>query len=100
MAAQRGQQFLYHGTDADLSPGDIVLPGDVVNAEYGGTPMDEAWATENLDDARGYGKNVYHVEHIEPPTLDVPKEFIEMNKGNNVYSSKKGFRVIKRHKDD
>jgi hypothetical protein len=88
-------QVLFHGTNAVLKPGDMVLPGDKVGAASAGTPMDEAWATENKEEAGDYGTNVYQVQHVEPPTSDVPKEFIEMNAGNNVYSSKKGFRVVK-----
>ena len=91
-------QILFHGSDAMLKPGDIVLPGNKVGAISAGTPMDEAWATENQEDAADYGSNVYQVQHIEPPSSGVPKEFREMNAGNNVYSSKKGFRVVKQVK--
>lgn len=91
-------QVLFHGTSAALKPGDTVLPGDKVGADYGGTPMDEAWVTENLEDASDYGPRVYQVQHIEPPTSDVPQEFLDMNAGNNVYSSKVGFKVIKQVK--
>lgn len=91
-------QIIFHGTSAVLKPGDIVLPGDKVGAASAGTPMDEAWATEDRDEAADYGPNVYQVQHLEEPDADggIPKEFREMNAGRNVYSSKKGFKVVKK----
>lgn len=93
-----GQQFapLFHGTDADLPTNGMVLPGDKVGAASAGTPMDEAWATENLEDAKHYGKNVYEVAHVHPPSEDTPNWWRKENTGNNVYSSKVGFKILRK----
>ena len=48
-----GKQFkLYHGTDARLSPGDIVRPG--------------SWGTYSKNVAGYHGAYVYHVESVHP----------------------------------
>jgi hypothetical protein len=56
---------LYHGSNADLSPGDQIEPGHAGNFV---SRMSQVYATtqpepdESYKGARGYGKNVYGVQ--------------------------------------
>lgn len=69
---------LFHGTNADLNPGDLVEPRtDGV-----------AWASTNREVAAGYGSKLYHVEPAEDTTRHpgAAKEF-------GIHHSRIGFKV-------
>ena len=73
---------LFHGTDANLKPGDIVTPQE---------DEDYAFATNDPHFASDYGR-VYKVEPIDKEDLvDYKHDDAEATH----YMSKKGFRVIK-----
>jgi hypothetical protein len=114
MAIEPGAQF-YHGTHIDLNPGDIIQPRDTTGANPNFDPEpdfnqgDRAYATDHPASALFYGFNsaernnkngaydakVYQVEPVDPEDLDYDRGG-SIVKGN-AYSSKKGFKVIKRH---
>ncbi len=57
---------LYHGTDAVLSPGDVLVPGQEIG-QNNWPGMDNnwgVWLTPHPDVAAGYGPRVYEVEPI------------------------------------
>lgn len=85
---------LYHGTSALLNPGDMVLPGVQVGDTKRKVPLNEAWATENIDIAGRYGPNIYHVEYVTEPDHGVEDWYLTLNAGNNIYSSATGFKVL------
>lgn len=84
---EAGSGKFYHGTSETLAVGDHVLPPtdprnvspkaqwsrswaeeqDDFNDEDREPYHEEmAWATTNLETAKGYGNNVYQVEHLDP----------------------------------
>jgi hypothetical protein len=69
---------LFHGTEADLNPGDLVEP----------RTDNIAWASTNRDVASSYGSKVYEVE---------PSEDIQRHRGAakefGIYHSNIGYRV-------
>jgi hypothetical protein len=70
---------LFHGSEHDFQPGDMVEP----RSDWG-----TAWASTNKDVAKGYGSKVYEVE---------PAEDIQRHRGAakefGIYHSKIGYRV-------
>lgn len=69
---------LFHGTDADLNPGDLVEP------RHDGL----AWASTNREVAAGYGSKVYSVE----PAEDIHRHPGAMKK-YGIHHSRIGFKV-------
>ena len=114
MAIEPGPQF-YHGTHVDLNPGDIIQPRNTMKdakpnfrPEPGFNQGDRAYATDNPASALFYGINsaevnkrgfhaakVYHVEPVDHKDLETDKEGSIVN--GNAFSSRSGFRVVKRH---
>lgn len=90
---------LYHGTTADLNPGDIIEPrGNWINGKYSTEPEDRrAYASGDPDEAREWGAKkggkakVYRVAYQPDetpnrvPDTDAPR-----------YTSRQGFKVIER----
>ena len=113
MAIEPGPQF-FHGTHVDFNPGDLIQPRDAVKAnpnfkpEPGFNQGDRAYATDNPASALFYGINsaevnkrgfhaakVNHVEPVDHKDLETDKEGSIVN--GNAFSSRSGFRVVKRH---
>jgi len=84
----RGPQFLYHGTDADLEPEDMVTPQGT--SKDGAEGYGWAFATPDSEYAAEHGKNVYLVEGTGDEQVHPDNE--------EAVVSKKGFRVVKRHR--
>ena len=92
----RSEEFhgarLFHGTDAELNPGDIVEP----RANY--RTLREAYATDNIRNARYFGEHVYEVapvdpsEHLGPNWMDQYDDEPRMRE----YTSSKGFTVVRK----
>lgn len=116
MAIKPGSQF-YHGTHLDFNPGDLIQPRDVTGANPNFDPEpdfnhgDRAYAADHSAAALFYGihsaeKNkkgvkeakVYHVEPLDHDDLEWDDEGSIIL--GNAYSSKSGFRVVKRHGND
>ena len=114
MAIEPGPQF-FHGTHVDFNPGDVVRPRAATGAnpnfdpEPGFNAEDRAYASDHPASALFYGVNsaernnkngaydakVYHVEPIDHKDIELDKEgSVIMGKA---FSSKSGFRVVKRH---
>lgn len=57
----------YHGTNADLPVGTIVLPGDELGKTTwpGMDASDVVWMHDNPEWAARYGQHVYEVEPLE-----------------------------------
>jgi hypothetical protein len=74
----RNNADFYHGTEADLNPGDLVEP----------RTEGIAWASTNRDVAASYGSKVYHVEPAEDTKRQpgAAKEF-------GIHNSRIGFKV-------
>jgi hypothetical protein len=111
-----GPQFedLYHGTNLEFNPGDLILP----RAETGAQPTFDPEPGFNLDDrayasthpasahfyavnatqraGQSYDENkIYKVEPVDPSDVELDDEgSIIMGKA---VRSKKGFKVIRRH---
>lgn len=122
MAIDVSRQFshwapLYHATDADLKPGDVIEPGAAAGrtGPVMSLPSSEAFAAESPQEASGYGPKTYRVAHIDDPYKDIPEKKGDLhepwgadkqteawanNRGNNVVSSTRGFRVIGRLEDE
>ena len=114
MAIKPGSQF-YHGTHLDFNPGDLVQPREVTGANPNFDPEpdfnqgDRAYVADHPASALFYGVNsaeknnkngaydakVYQVEPVNPKDLEWDDEGSMIT--GNAYSSKSGFRVIKRH---
>jgi hypothetical protein len=116
MAIEPGPQF-YHGTHVDFNPGDVVKPRAATGAnpnfdpEPGFNEEDRAYASDHPASALFYGVNstqrnslgfddakVYHVEPIDPKDVELDKEGSVIM--GNAFSSKSGFRVVKRHEHE
>lgn len=117
MAIKPGSQF-YHGTHLDFNPGDIIQPRAATGANPNFDPEpdfnqdDRAYATDHPASALFYGVNsaernnkngaydakVYHVEPLDHEDLE-PDEEGSIIMGN-AFSSRSGFRVVKRHGND
>lgn len=69
---------LFHGTDADLNPGDTVEP----------RTDGLAWASTNREVAASYGSKVYHVE----PSEDIKRQ-PGAAKEFGIHNSRIGFKV-------
>lgn len=56
------QQF-FHGTPADLKPGDRVVPGDAIGTKHMGSDSDSSrvWISTNAYRAGAYGHRIYEV---------------------------------------
>lgn len=93
---ERGQQFpeeLFHGTNVDLSEGDIIEP----RTGKSWATDDAAWAEIFANDAVSLNKGsgsprIYVVTPIDHSDVETHKY-----PGRNAYSSKTGFRVLRRH---
>jgi hypothetical protein len=124
MAIEPGPQF-YHGTSANFNPGDIIQPREVTGAKPNFDPEPEekheinrpefnsgsvAYATDTPDSALFSGSvsaqnaklhsreaKVYQVEPMNHE--DVSPNVEGSIWGVKAFSSKSGFRVVKRHGD-
>lgn len=66
---QGGQ--LYHGSSAELAPGDMVEPGHPANLGAGRPDRsDHVYAATTADIASAYGRHTYEVEPTGPTHLD------------------------------
>lgn len=92
---------LYHGTTADLNPGDIIEPrGNWINGKYSTEPDDRrAYASGSPDEAREWGAKkegkakVYRVAYQPDETPDrVP------DTDSPRYKSRQGFKVMEQEK--
>lgn len=116
MAIEPSPQFLYHGTNLNFEPGDQILPREVTGANPTFDPEDDGFnkgdrayaathpaaahfyavnATQRA--GQGYDDNkIYEVEPIDTDDVEPDDEgSIIMGKA---FSSKSGFRVVKRHR--
>lgn len=75
---------LFHGSDHEFNPGDVIEPRDMMTPNYG-----IAWASTNKDVASGYGKHLYQVE----PSEDIKRQ-AGTGKEFGIYNSETGFKVI------
>jgi len=89
-------QFLYHASDTDFKPGDVIKP---VNYNH-------AFATKDMSLAKEYGKNVYKVEPVDQEEADsVTSEEAAKWVGDmpedskSVVNSKKGFKVVSKESE-
>ena len=94
--AEPSRQFLYHASNTDFTPGDVVRP---VNYSH-------AFATKDKSFAKEYGKNVYKVEPVDHEEAnsytesDNSKWVGDMSEdAKSVVKSQKGFKVIDKDKD-
>lgn len=93
-------QILFHGTKAELNPGDIVeARGSYIEGKHGGSVYSTApehrlaFATPNKREAMDYGHNVYHVEyHGNETPEDLPMA------PSPRFISRQGFKVVKKIK--
>lgn len=87
-----GKQW-YHGTDADLSPGDRLRPASEIYP--GERPSHSLWdrvsITSDPDEAQNYGRRVYRVHPEGSPDLD--PEYAKTRTGWHVT----GARVLGEH---
>jgi hypothetical protein len=98
-------EHLFHGTTADLKPGDIIQPTQQVISE-----KKEAYATTEYSEAHSYARvraknrnalfgSVYEVEPLEnDTTLQKKQSMISDQRKKPIRTSEQGFRV-KRHVD-
>jgi hypothetical protein len=88
-----GEQFghlpIFHGTDATLKVGDVVKPAKQVGFKKHRSDGSSAWASENAEEAKTYGKNVYRVSHLEDPSMT-----IHNRSHPRTYGSTVGFKVV------
>lgn len=102
MAAEDNLSPMFHGTNANLKPGDIIKPS------YNGFKREtRAWATTSLGEAHSYAHarsqsrgamigSIYQVEPLEnDETLRKEKPVWGDQRTKPVRSSEKGFRVVK-----
>ena len=96
MAIEPSPQFLYHGTNAQLSEGDLIEP------RHGA-----AWATDDPVWAEMFSTDavILNPDAGETPTVYkvTPEDPSDVKKHNygperSSYSSGKGFRIVGRHK--
>lgn len=97
--AGRNEEFetgrLFHGSDADLKPGDIVeARGSYIDGNYSTAPEHRiAFASTNHNEAGDYGKHLYEVKYHED---EEPEAVPGM--GRSRFVSRKGFKVVKKIK--
>ena len=96
MAAKRGAQFLYHASDTEFNPGDIIEPRNYRHA----------YASSDKSYAEVYGRHLYKVQPVDAEEAknataeEATKWGGPMPEGaKSVVYSEKGYRVIKRHGD-
>jgi hypothetical protein len=65
----------YHGTNAELSPGDVVSPGH--KATFGKEPMTHVYATTHLEAAKAYGMSRKRLHGGESHVYSVSAEGAE-----------------------
>lgn len=83
----RGDTKIYHGSRADLKPGDIIQPQEPDGRNWP-SPGKKAFATRNIPTTTIYGKKVYEVEPISKDLEFLPSTEL----GVHVVSGS-GFRV-------
>lgn len=79
---QEGVPTLYHGTNADLAPGDRVLPGNEVGRvveDFGDDTHDSVWMTPNPEDAYHWAEQAADVHGGEPRVYEVHAPHLERN---------------------
>jgi len=101
---------LFHGTNVELNPGDMITP-----AKSG--PRSLAFATENADHAAAHasmaaGKSEFKIKHRDSdkakysdkgivykvePVGDARRDPLSGGKAGGVWVSKTGFKVVGRH---
>lgn len=91
-----GEQFghlpIFHGTNAVLKAGDVVKPAKQVGFTGYRSDGSSAWASEDAEEARSYGKNVYKVSHLEDPAVTV-----HTHSHPRTYGSRVGFKIVGPH---
>ena len=82
---------LFHGTKAELQPGDIVeARGSYIKGKYSTDPKDRrAFATPSISEATSYGLNVYEVKY-----QDTEKPVDYLDAPGPRFLSAKGFVVV------
>jgi len=106
---EKGPQFLYHGTNADLEPGTILQTGaqrektahdySTHKTEQSRDHINYSFATENKDMAEHYAGNAAEKLGGDPKIYLVEPlgDHERVGKSSN-FRSKKGFKVVKRHR--
>jgi len=97
------QQF-YHGTQACLSPGDVIQPASVLGKDVnfpGLSSPEHAYVATDRRDARWYGRhggsypdaNVYSVEPINPNDVEPDPNEWSSNDVHHEFRSRSGLKV-------
>lgn len=91
---------LFHGTNADLSPGDKITPSHNLMARLGlGGAVHYSYATPRSDHASAFGKHVYEVEPLDHEDVSGPtamERYDDEPEGMEEVTSRTGFRVVRR----
>jgi hypothetical protein len=96
--AGRNEEFetgrLWHGSNADLQPGDTIEPrGSYIDGKYSTAPEHRiAFATPHFNEAANHGDNVYEVKYHEGEKPETTPE----SQGQRFVSRQKGFKVVGR----
>lgn len=101
---KKGKQWqvgtLYHGSDHEFEPGDLVLPSSATGlVKRGNDPDAFAHAAEDPNFAKVFGKHLYEVEHpegVDPAKTVYNPSIAHLLDGERKYGSSKGFKVIRR----
>lgn len=85
---------LFHGTDQEFAPGDVIEPRD----QWRGRDYLTAYATDKVGHARHFGQHVYEVSPVDPDEhlgggwMDQYDDEPRMRE----YTSAKGFTVVRK----